>query len=126
MHKWVMIQTLLLSIRPIRIYWGGNNGYVYKSSKLPVDLKPEKTGSFEMGVDVRFFGDRLGLDFSYYNSNTTNQLISIPCPLASGYQNRFINAGKVQNKGVEIKLYGTPDRNKKLLLDYSIQLQQEY
>lgn len=92
---------------------GGNNGYVYKSSKLPaVDLKPEKTGSFEMGVDVRFFGDRLGLDFSYYNSNTTNQLISIPMPLASGYQNRFINAGKVQNKGVEIKLYGTPIETK--------------
>lgn len=59
---------------------GGNNGYVYKSSKLPaVDLKPEKTGSFEMGVDVRFFGDRLGLDFSYYNSNTTNQLFLYPC-----------------------------------------------
>ena len=92
---------------------GGNNGYVYKSSKLPaVDLKPEKTGSFEMGVDVRFFGDRLGLDFSYYNSNTTNQLISIPMPLASGYQNRFINAGKVQNKGIEIKLYGTPIETK--------------
>lgn len=88
---------------------GGNNGYVYQSNKLPaIDLKPEKTGSFEIGVDVRFFGDRLGLDFAYYNSNTTNQLISIPMPLPSGYASRFINAGKVQNTGVEIKLYGTP------------------
>jgi TonB-linked SusC/RagA family outer membrane protein len=88
---------------------GGNNGYVYQSNQLPaVDLKPEKTGSLEVGVDVRFFGDRLGLDFAYYNSNTTNQLISIPMPLPSGYATRFINAGKVQNKGVEIKLYGTP------------------
>lgn len=92
---------------------GGNNGFVYRSNSLPaVDLKPEKTGSFEFGADLRFFRDRLGVDFTYYNSNTTNQLISIPMPLPSGYSTRFINAGKVQNKGFEVKLYGTPVETK--------------
>lgn len=88
---------------------GGNNGYVYQSSTLPaVTLKPETTSSFEVGVDVRFLNNRLGLDFSWYKSNTFNQLISVPMPLASGYVNSFINAGNVENKGIELKLYATP------------------
>lgn len=92
---------------------GGNNGYVHKSTTLPaINLKPEKTSSLEAGLDVRFLSDRLGVDLSWYKSNTTNQLISVPMALASGYVNRFINAGNVQNKGYELKLYGTPVETK--------------
>lgn len=75
--------------------------------KLP-DLKPERTNSFEVGVDLRFFGNRLGLDMAAYKSTTKNQIISLPVSNTSGYSSRFINAGKVENKGLEITLNATP------------------
>lgn len=88
---------------------GGNNGFIYRSQTLPaLDLKPEKTTSYEAGIDLRFFENRFGVDMSWYKTNTLNQLISVPMPLPSGYSNKFINAGNVQNTGYEIRLYGTP------------------
>ena len=81
---------------------GGNNGYANVSSTQPAsDLQPEKTNSQEYGADVRLFGNRLGLDFTYYKTNTINQLLRIPVPVASGFRNKYINAGDMQNKGIE-------------------------
>ena len=88
---------------------GGSLGYAWRGSTLPAeDLKPENTKSTELGFDVRFFKNRLGLDFTWYKSNTFNQLLSIPLPAASGYTSKFINAGNVQNKGIELTLNATP------------------
>ena len=90
---------------------GGSHGYAWRGSTLPQEnLKPENTKSTELGFDVRFFNHRLGLDFTWYKSNTFNQLLSIPLPVASGYTAKFINAGNVQNKGVEITLNASPVR----------------
>ncbi len=88
---------------------GGSLGYAWRGGTLPnEDLKPEKTKSTELGFDVRFLNNRLGLDFTWYKSNTFNQLLSVPLPQASGYTARFINAGNVQNKGMELTLNATP------------------
>lgn len=88
---------------------GGALGYAWRSSTLPEEnLKPEKTKSTELGFNLNFFKNRLGLDFTWYKSNTYNQLLSIPLPPPSGYSSKFINAGNVQNKGVEITLNATP------------------
>jgi TonB-linked SusC/RagA family outer membrane protein len=88
---------------------GGQLGYAWRSSTLPEEnLKPEKTKSIELGFDLKFINDRLGLDFTWYKSNTFNQLLSVPLPRPSGYTSKFINAGNVQNKGVEITLTATP------------------
>ncbi len=79
------------------------------SSWLPLaNLKPENIKSTEIGVDLRFFNNRLGIDFSWYKKNATNQIIGLPTSPSSGYGSRTINAGNIQNSGVEVVLTGTP------------------
>jgi TonB-linked SusC/RagA family outer membrane protein len=88
---------------------GGTLGYAWRSSELPEEnLKPERTKSTELGFNLNFFQNRLGIDFTWYKSNTFNQLLSIPLPPPSGYSAKFINAGNVQNKGIELTLSATP------------------
>ena len=77
------------------------------------NLKPEITTAYEVGADVRFFKDRLNVDFTYYNATTKDQIISLPIPISSGYNQQVINGGRVNTSGVEIILGGTPIRNKK-------------
>ncbi len=74
------------------------------------NLKPESTTSYEIGADVRFFKDRLNVDFTYYNATTVDQIISLPIAISSGYNQQVINGGKVNTKGFEIILGGTPIR----------------
>lgn len=76
------------------------------------NLKPEKTNSYEIGTNIRMFGDRLGADLTYYNSNTVNQILSIGMPESSGYTAKRINAGKIQSYGWEFMINGTPIKNK--------------
>lgn len=83
------------------------------SSTYPLyDLKPEKTTSWEIGVDYRMFNNRLGFDFTYYQSTTVDQILSITVPGSSGYTYRKINSGKMESKGVEVMISGTPIQNK--------------
>ncbi|TXD48057.1 SusC/RagA family TonB-linked outer membrane protein [Polaribacter sp. IC073] len=72
------------------------------------NLKPELTTSYEFGADIRFFKDRLNIDFTYYNATTKDQIISLPIAISSGYNQQVINGGKVNTTGVEIILGGTP------------------
>lgn len=72
------------------------------------DLKPELTTSFEVGADMRFLHDRIGFDFSYYNTVSENQIIRVPVDYATGYTSKYINAGKVLNRGIEVTLHATP------------------
>jgi TonB-linked SusC/RagA family outer membrane protein len=74
-------------------------------------LKPEITTSSEFGADVRFFKDRLHIDFTYYNATTKDQIISLPIPISSGYNQQVVNGGKVNTTGVELILGGTPIKN---------------
>jgi TonB-linked SusC/RagA family outer membrane protein len=76
------------------------------------NLKPEITTSYEFGADIRFLKDRLNIDFTYYSADTKDQIISLPIPISSGYNQQVVNGGRVNTKGVEIILGGTPIRNK--------------
>ncbi len=76
------------------------------------NYKPELTSSFEAGLDWRFFTSRLGLDITYYRSETKNQLISLSVPNATLFNAQYINAGLIRNSGVEFMLSGTPIRSK--------------
>jgi len=75
------------------------------------NLKPERTTSYEFGADIRFFKNRLNLDVTYYNASTKDQILSIPIPVSSGYNQQVINGGEVRSKGVEIVLNAIPIRN---------------
>lgn len=72
------------------------------------NLKPEITTSFEIGTELSFFKDRLGFDVSYYVNNSKNQIINVPVSNASGYTSNTINAGRIENKGIELLVRGTP------------------
>ncbi|MFC4097295.1 SusC/RagA family TonB-linked outer membrane protein [Euzebyella saccharophila] len=71
-------------------------------------VEPEKKNSYEIGADLRFFNNRLGIDAAYYNETIENQIGEIPIPNVSGYNNLFTNIGTLSNYGVEISLNGTP------------------
>lgn len=81
------------------------------------NYKPEITTSFEAGLDWRFFTNRIGLDITYYKSDTRNQLIALAVPNATLFNSQYINAGLIRNSGVEIMLTGTPITNKNFSWD---------
>lgn len=66
------------------------------------DLKPEKTNSYEFGINTRLLKNRITLDATYYDAATTNQIITAQLPTSSGYQQRIFNAGKIRNWGYEL------------------------
>jgi TonB-linked SusC/RagA family outer membrane protein len=68
------------------------------------DLQPELTNSFELGVNMRFFTGMLTLDATYYRSNTLHQTFMAPLPESSGYKDAPVQAGDVQNSGIELAL----------------------
>ena len=72
-----------------------------------LDLKNELTSSVEFGVDLRLFNNRLGIDFTYYDQATTNQILPVEISAATGFSSRLINAGEVRNHGLEIMLNAT-------------------
>jgi iron complex outermembrane receptor protein len=76
------------------------------------NLKPERKNAWEVGLDWRFLESRIQLDVAYYKANTYNQIMSIAVPYVSGVKNQLINAGNIQNQGVEIALNTIPFRNK--------------
>jgi TonB-linked SusC/RagA family outer membrane protein len=73
-----------------------------------LDLKPETTTSIEVGAEAKFFMNRLGIDLALYKENTTDQIMDIAVSAATGFGTKTINAGEVQNKGIELMLTGTP------------------
>ena len=80
-------------------------GGVSINPDLPINnLKFEKTQSFEVGLNARFLNNKLGLDITYYNANTYDQLFKFRAPESSGYANFYVNAGKVNNKGFEASI----------------------
>ena len=76
------------------------------------NLKPERKNSWEVGVDLRFLKNRIGIDATYYKENTKNQIMKISVPSESGLSYQLINAGNIQNQGVEIALNTTPIETK--------------
>ncbi|EFK59474.1 SusC/RagA family TonB-linked outer membrane protein [Sphingobacterium spiritivorum] len=90
---------------------GAGQGFISRSPNKSIeDLKPEKTKSLEVGLDMKFFDNRLGFDFTYYKANTINQLLFIGMPMASGFSRQYINAGDIRNSGMELQLNATPVR----------------
>ena len=72
------------------------------------DYRPEITHSFEFGLDWRFFKNRAGFNFTYYDTKTKDQLLLIGIPSATLFSQKYINAGLIQNKGIELTADATP------------------
>jgi TonB-linked SusC/RagA family outer membrane protein len=84
------------------------------------DLKPTTTRSYEFGTELKFFTNRLGLDITYYNSKSKDQLNIVPTSISSGYRSEIRNAGVISNEGIEIALNTTPVSSKNFSWDLNI------
>ena len=81
----------------------------YSSSRvLQPNIQPVRKISKEIGLDLRFLKSKIGLDVSFYQDNTKNQILDITAPVESGVSSILINAGNIQNKGIEIAIDATP------------------
>lgn len=87
-------------------YPGFTIGMINNYTQPNSDLKPTMTSSYELGAELKFFNGRLGIDLTYYNQTSKDQIISLASSAPSGYQSRLINAGKIQNKGIELAING--------------------
>jgi len=119
--------------------YNGNPIQTSSQTKLNANLKPEITRSTEFGLESSFWKNRLHLDVAYYNTNSLDQILQVNTTAASGYTSQLINAGKVNNHGIEIQLDGTPvqtrdfkwnvavnyssNKSKVNILDYAGQIQ---
>lgn len=71
-------------------------------------LKPEQTRSFETGAELKFLHNRLGLDFTWYRSDSYDLITSVSLSSSSGYSKRYMNAGQIRNQGVEVIFTANP------------------
>lgn len=74
------------------------------------NLKPEQTRSWEVGTELRFLSDRLGINATYYDKATTNQIVDLVISPMTGFTSRYVNAGRISGSGVELTLDATPLR----------------
>lgn len=96
--------------------WQFDKYYTYglgiPSKAMDLNLKPERKNAWEIGLDWRFLDSRINIDATYYKENTKNQIMDITVPSVSGVNSQRINAGNIQNSGIEIALNTVPFRNK--------------
>ncbi len=90
--------------------WGTTPTFSENAQIPNLNLKPEISTSQEYGADVRLLGNRLGIDFTYYRTDSKNQIIFVPLSNTTGYSRVVQNAGKIRNQGIEVMLNFTPIR----------------
>lgn len=98
----------LLNTYSLGGYWNGIPMLQGSSDLLNSGLKPAMSDTWEIGAELNFFKNRLSIDFSYYNTRTKDQIISLQNAQTSGYGSRKINSGKTENKGFELVVNATP------------------
>lgn len=89
----------------------GQVGYVRSASKGSDQLVPEMTTTLELGTELKLLKNRLGIDFTWYKANSKDQILAVPVSTTTGYSQLWINAGEIENKGIELVLNGTPIRS---------------
>lgn len=85
-------------------FWGGTPSYTNPNQLPARDLQPEESESVEVGTELRFADDRGSLDLTVYKTNTRRQILPVDVSHTTGFTNRVMNAGEVQNQGVELTL----------------------
>ena len=114
--SWANISTDVTPYRTLPVYqtgirWNTQPSLVLPDSLIAPDLKPNKTISQEFGAEIRFLQNRIGLDFTYYSYMDQDFVIPVPISQASGFEYVLVNGDKVNRKGIEIVLTGSPIRN---------------
>lgn len=84
------------------------------------NLRPQRSKETEFGMEAQFFKNRLGFDVAIYKTRTFDQIINLPVSPATGYRTFLVNAGQIDNKGIEIQLNGTPVKTDKFTWDINV------
>jgi TonB-linked SusC/RagA family outer membrane protein len=109
---------------PFVLYTPGGQIPNPQQTLSPVDLnpnlKPETTTSTEAGIEAGFLKDRLRLDVSVYNTNSKDQILPVLVSSGTGFANKLINGGNINNKGIEVQLSATPIKSKEFTWDVTV------
>ena len=97
-----------LSFGQLNFPLNGINAYEVSNQLGNLNLKPEITTEYEVGAELKFAKNRVGLDVSLYNKETVNQILPVQLANSSGYTTYFNNLGRIQNRGIEALLTVTP------------------
>ncbi len=98
----------------------GNPIYTVPNSLNNPILKPERTQSWEIGTQLNFLSNRVGLDFTYYDQVSKDQIIAVATSATTGFSSQLINAGKIRNKGIELSLNATPVKLKNDMFTWDV------
>lgn len=90
----------------VRFPIDGVGGVLLSTAAGNSNLVAEFTNTLELGADIRLFQNKLGIDFTYYDAISSNQIVSVPVPGSTGFLTQIANAGEIQNKGIEVVLNG--------------------
>lgn len=104
------------------VYTGVSNTLAVPDNLANPNIEPSFAHSYEAGIDLKFLKNRLGVDFTYYQQKNKNQIIRLDVSGASGYSSATINAGLIENKGIELTLTGTPVRSENFSWDATFNL----
>ena len=88
--------------------FGSAGLYTLPNTKNNPNLKPERTKSWEVGIQLGVLNDRATIDVNYYDQNTTDQILATEVSRSTGYTTKFVNAGSVVNRGWEVSFTGRP------------------
>jgi len=88
--------------------WQGYSGYEVGYLLGNSDLKHETMQTFEIGAELKFLNNRIGIDVGYFNNNNNDLLLEVPVATTSGYNNVYLNAATIESNGWEITFYATP------------------
>lgn len=100
--------------------FGGAILYSLPGTKNNSELLPEKTKSKEIGLEMAFLKNRIGFDVTLYKTNTINQIIPVSVSFATGFTSTFVNAGDIENKGIELSMFGSPVKTKDFSWDINL------
>lgn len=92
----------------IQFPFAGRNAFSQDVILRSADLKPLNKVSWEVGLDVRLFNDRLSVDYTYFSSDVNDQIFQVPIPASSGYEAELRNAGKLRSSGHEVAMNINP------------------
>lgn len=102
--------------------YGSSSSFAVPNLLPNTVLEQTLSTSWEAGLDMRMFNNRLGFNLIYYEASTKNDILRVQVPGSSGYAEALVNAGLITSNGVELALYGTPVRNSILTWDISVNL----
>ncbi|MBP1224845.1 SusC/RagA family TonB-linked outer membrane protein [Flavobacterium sp. 1355] len=94
--------------------------YTLPNTNKNSNLKPERTKSFEVGLETSMLNRRLGFDVTYYKTNSVDQIVSAEVSSVSHFKNAVVNGGNIDNKGLEIQITGTPVKTESFSWDITV------